>query len=119
MNAEDFCLAFCENTALHELPIGYVLKTPFRKPDGDALAVYIRRLAGDQFRFEDDGQTIANLEACGVDLDSETRFEAFNDLLRQHEASYDESESLIHTAPIAKSSLPVHAAMFTALMLRV
>src|SRR6516165_670818 len=61
MNADDICKAFCRPIALHSVPIGYALRTPFRGTDGDPITVYIRReetTLEERFRLEDDGQTI-------------------------------------------------------------
>jgi hypothetical protein len=119
MKTEDFCAAFCEHLALHEVPIGYVLKTPFKRPDGDAIGIYFRRADDGTFRIEDDGQTLGFLEASGVDLDSETRFEALADLLKEYSSFLDERESLIYTANMQERFLPAEALRFMTLMLRI
>lgn len=121
MNGEEFCKAFCDNITLRKVPMGFVLKTPFRRDDGDAIAIYIRphhEIAG-AFRLEDDGQTIGFLEASGVDLETDTRLEALNDLLREYVAFYDEHNSLLHTGYIAEKQLAAAAVSFSALLLRV
>ena len=121
MKADDFCRAFCDRIAMRPVPIGYVLKTPFRRADGDAIAIYLRRHSEDptQYRLEDDGQTIAFLEASGVDLDSEKRFEAFTELLKEYDAFLDEGESVLHTQFLAEDDLAAASVRFTALLLRV
>jgi Domain of unknown function DUF1828 len=48
-----------------------------------------------QFRLKDDGQTIGFLDTSGVDLDTETRMQALADLLREHDAFYDQEEVYI------------------------
>ena len=121
MNKDDFCRAICSELRLKEVPIGYVLKTPFLKEDGDSIAIYIRRSRtdGTQFRLEDDGETIAFLETQGVDLESETRLEAMGELLRFHNANFDEAESLLHTDYFKESDIPARAVSFMSLMNRV
>jgi hypothetical protein len=119
MKDDDFCRAFCSLMALHEVPIGYVLRTPFRRADGDAVAIYFRRGEDGTYRIEDDGQTIAYLEENGVDFDNDTRFETFADLLKEYDAYWDENESLIHTSYFLPSDVPFAAVQFSALLLRV
>jgi hypothetical protein len=119
MKDEDFCRAFCAFVALHEVPIGYVLRTPFRRADGDPVAIYLRRAEDGRFRLEDDGQTIAYLEDHGVDFDSETRSETMADLLKEYDAYWDDNESLIHTDYLPPADVPWIAVQFSALLLRV
>ncbi len=122
MNAEEICNAFCRPIALHSVPIGYALRTPFRRSDGDPIAVYIRRdetAPEEIFRLEDDGQTIGFLETSGVDLDTDSRFEALADMLRDHDAYYDQDEVLIHTSYMPSTEIPDACVRFSALMLRI
>lgn len=121
MKKDDICAAFCEPMDLCEVPIGYAIKTPFRRPDGDSVAVYLRRNPQNQYeyRVEDDGETIAFLEANGADLDSDTRFEALVSMLKEYDGFYSETESLIHTRFVPELSVPSLAVSFVALILRV
>jgi hypothetical protein len=121
MKSADFCKAFCEPIALRAVPIGFVLRTPFRRADGDPIAIYLRRdqESGQRYRLEDDGQTIGFLEASGVDLETETRQDALVELLKEHEAFMDEREFVLHSAYMDERELPAAAVRFTALMLRV
>lgn len=122
MNADDICNAFCQPISLHRIPIGYVLRTPFRRADGDPIAVYIRRdetTLQEQYRLEDDGQTIGFLETSGVDLDTETRMQALADLMREYNAYYDQDEVVIHTEYMSEFEIPVACVRFTALLVRI
>lgn len=83
------------------------------------MAVYLRRSEDGTVRLEDDGQTIAFLEANGVDFDTETRYEIFADLLKEYGAYWDENESIIHTDFVSEYDAPWVAVRFTALLLRV
>jgi hypothetical protein len=85
------------------------------------LAIYARRndVNPHEYRLEDDGETIAFLEASGVDLDSETRFEALNDLLREHDAFLSEPESVIHTRFEREDKIPSMSVLFSGLLIRV
>jgi uncharacterized protein DUF1828 len=122
MNADDICKAFCRRIALHAVPVGYALRTPFTGGDGDPITIYLRRdetATDDRFRLEDDGQTIGFLETNGVDLDTDSRFSALADMLREFDAYYDQEEVLIHTAYFTPDKIPDECVRFTALLLRV
>jgi hypothetical protein len=121
MKADDICKAFCAPVLLHSVPIGYALRTPFRGNDGDPITVYIRRdetTPEERFRLEDDGQTIGFLETSGVDFDTDSRFAALAEMLREYDAHYDEQDVLIHTQYMDATELPATSVRFTALMLR-
>jgi hypothetical protein len=121
MKLNELCEALCSGMALHEVKIGYAIKTPFRLPDGDAVGLYIRRDIDNPklLRLEDDGATIASLEEAGVSLSLETRADALADLLKQYDAHYDEEHSIIFTDYVDESRLPANFIKFMALMLRV
>jgi hypothetical protein len=121
MMKNELCSAFCENIAVREVPIGYAIKSPFRRADGDALAIYARRSENNpkEYRLEDDGETIAFLESSGVDLDSEARFEALTGLLKEHDAFLSESESVIHTRFAVEDKIPSMTVLFSGLLLRI
>jgi hypothetical protein len=99
MNKEMLCQEFCDRVSIHEVPIGYVLKTPFVMPDGDPIAIYARRNGRnpDMFRLEDSGLMMGELEAAGFDLESEARLDTLGELLEDHNAQFDEDECLFHT----------------------
>lgn len=101
--------------------MGYAIKTPFRSPDGDAVALYVRRSkeAPGQVRLEDDGYTIAALQEEGVGLDNEQRLAEFRALLVEHGALYDEDEELIHTEYMDEEKAPAYFLKFMSLMLRI
>ena len=121
MNADDICKAFCQPIALHSVPIGYALRTPFRGNDGDPITVYIRRdntTPEERFRLEDDGQTIGFLETSGVDFDTDSRFSALAEMLREYDAHYDEQDVVIHTQYLHVEEIANACVRFTALLLR-
>jgi len=98
VSPDDLCSAYCRDLIVSEIPIGFAVRTPCRKKDGDYIGVYLRRVEDEpeQFRVEDDGDTIAALEFEGIDLDNDTRFEVFATLLSEYGAHYDENECLIY-----------------------
>lgn len=119
MNKDALCRAFCADVAVHPVPVGLAVRTPFSRPDGDALAFYVRQLPGSAIRLEDDGGTIAFLEGHGVDLDTESRREMLNGILAQYRAEYDEDEFLIYMAIAGESELGPRALAFSEMMLRI
>ena len=118
---EALCQAFCGDLKLTEVPVGYAVTTTFRRDDGDAIAFYIVRdkTQPDYFRIEDDGTTIAFLEAAGVEFSTDTRAEAFASLLDSHQIEFDEDEMLLHTDAMREADLPKAAMRFLSLMLRI
>jgi hypothetical protein len=117
---EELCRAFCNEISVTEVPIGLAVSTPFRRSDGDAISFYVVRDAAQPgiAHLEDDGETMAYLEACGVDFETQTRRKALEALLAEHYADYDESENVIRTAELKEQDLPRVALGFVALLLR-
>lgn len=118
---EALCQVFCGDLKLTDVPVGYAVTTTFRRDDGDSVAFYIVR---DQarlgsYRIEDDGTTIAFLEAAGVDFSTETRAEALTVLLESHGIQFDEDEMLLHTGSMREHELPKAAMRFLSFMLRI
>jgi hypothetical protein len=115
------CEAFCSDVLVTPVPIGFAVRTPHLKPDGDFAAFYLRKEEGsaDRYRIEDDGCTVADLEASGFDLDKETRLEAFTDLLAEHKVRFDDRDVLLATEYMPASSLPKAAISFSYFMARI
>lgn len=116
----DLCAAFCNEIAVRAVPVGLAVKTAFKKADGDAVIFYVvdHPHATNMARLEDDGQTVAWLEACGVDFDTQTRKKAFDSLLQEAGAEFDEVEMTIHTRFVQKPDIPKIAFGFVSLLLR-
>lgn len=119
MIQEALCRAFCSDVHVTPVPIGFAVRTPHVRPDGDFASFYIRRNAeADLYRLEDDGCTVGDLEASGYDLDKESRFEAFTALLTDHQATYSDDSVLISTGYMPLESLASRAVSFSYLMAR-
>jgi hypothetical protein len=117
---EQLCQAFCAQLHVERVPVGWAVQTPYRLPDGDPVMFFIVTVEDGFSRLEDDGATVALIEAAGASLDKKgARFQAFQDLLDQHEAIYDEDAGIIRSATVANADIADSAVRFTALMLRV
>lgn len=120
MNREQICRAFCEDVEVHTVPMGFAVRTPFTRPDGDNIAIYIRKMPHTgEVRIEDDGTTIAFLESHGVDLETESRREIFSRLLQDFAADFDEEEVVIHSPYIKTQDIGSRALKFMELMLHI
>lgn len=116
----ELCRAFCDEISVKEVPIGLAISTAFRRSDGDAVGFYVVRdksRAGFA-RLEDDGTTVPYLEASGVDFETQTRAVAFQELLVEYDAEFDDDEAVIRTRTMRENDLPRAAMRFVALLLR-
>jgi Domain of unknown function DUF1828 len=120
MNHEALCKAFCKDVDIYSVPMGFAVRTPFTRPDGDFLSFYVRKYAPTgEFRLEDDGGTVAFLESQGVDLDTDSRRDIFTSLLSEYRAEYDENEILIHSDRLREEELAPKSLIFVEMMLRI
>ena len=120
MIREALCDAFCADLVVTPVPIGFAVKTPHLKPDGDYAGFYLRKGEGvaETYRVEDDGCSVADLEAAGFELDKESRFEAFSDMLTEHRVRFDEDAVLLATDYMPMSQVPQAAISFSYLLAR-
>src|SRR4051794_34463616 len=104
---EAICKAFCDEIRIKEVPIGLAISTAFRRADGDAIAFYVVRNAGEPglVHLEDDGTTLPYLEAAGVDFETQTRAKAFAAILEEYGAQYDADEAVIRTPDLPETDI--------------
>ena len=115
---QELCRAFCDELEFREVPAGMAVSTGFNW-FGDPLGFYIVGPdASGRFRLEDDGTTVPFLEAEGAGPDSQTRVEAFDEMLEEYGASYDEERAELRTVPLTAADIPRAALRFVALLLR-
>lgn len=117
INKDTFCKAFCEEIEVRQVPAGFAVKTPFSYADGDFVGFYVIECDGG-YRFEDSGTLIPWLESTGVNLQSGSRFEQFNTLLIEHQATFDEDEQEVRTAVVGPDDIPAASVRFVSLLLR-
>lgn len=118
---EALCRAFCDALVVNEVPVGFAVKTAFESDGGDAITFYIvQGDSPDQWRVEDDGATVANLDMLGVDvIGSGPRAVAFEELVQEYKVRLDPDDAILHTSYVAKEELPRLALAFLALLLRI
>lgn len=117
---DELCNAFCAELAVRNVPAGLAVSTMFNGFGGEPLGFYL--VGPDEagrYRVEDDGTTVPYLEACGADLESQTRAEAFESLLEEYGAVYDEDRGELTTDPLPEGKVPHAALRFVALLLRI
>lgn len=117
---EDLCKAFCGDISVRDIPIGMAVSTGFKREDGDAIGFYVVYDPDDRTiaRLEDDGATIAYLDACGADVTEGPRAEAFAALMSEYGVEHDEAENILHTPFLPSSHLAPAAMRFVAFLLR-
>lgn len=116
---EELCRAFCHDLEIATVPAGLAVGTAFRKSDGDHISFYI--IGPDKaglYRVQDDGATVPYLEACGADLNIESRAEAFHEILSEYGVTYDDVTFEITSEPISRDLVPKVGLKLVAALLR-
>lgn len=116
---DDLCKAFCDQLRIRDVPAGLAISTAFGLTDGEPLGFYV--VGPDpigRYRIEDDGTTIALIEAAGASLETETRQEALDSMLTEYGARYDADKGELTTLPLTADQIPQAALKFVALLLR-
>lgn len=65
--------SFCASLDVTPVPVGFAISTGFSMPDGDLLSFYMVTDENGLFTLEDDGTTLPNAIAAGLDLKSPNR----------------------------------------------
>lgn len=114
----DLCKAFCDDITVTEVPAGFAVSTAFRRDDGDRVSFYVIEEGSSRLRLEDDGATIQQLEAAGVDFETDTRRRGLEALLTAIDGYFDHEEGVIKTRPFHEEELARKALDFVAVMIR-
>jgi hypothetical protein len=115
---QELCRAFCSELDIRDVPAGLAVSTAFNW-FGEPLGFYIVGPdANGRYRLEDDGTTMPLIEAEGAGLDSQTRAAAFDEMLEEYGASYNEARAELTTVPLSTDDIPRAAMRFVALLLR-
>lgn len=120
MNKEQICAAFCDEVAVRKVPAGFAVKTGFQSADGDPIGFYVVNRPDDpnEWRLEDSGIMVPMLQASGITLRSGTRAEAFEQLLTEYRAQFDEDSQEIISAWMPEQEIAAASLNFVALLLR-
>jgi hypothetical protein len=116
---QELCKAFCDQLIVRQVPAGLAVSTAFTFAQTEPVGFYI--VGPDplgRYRIEDDGTTIALIEAEGIDLETQTRAEAVAELLTEYDASYNADSGELVTVPVPENQIPGAALKFVALLLR-
>ena len=116
--ASQICDALCKGFTVHEIPIGFAIKSPFDWFTGDKMIFYART-KGALVQFEDSGATLFELEGAGVDLSSRTRMGSLQQLCRDSDIRFDEEESQFSTDYVKAEEVGLAAIRFMSFMVRV
>jgi hypothetical protein len=114
----DLCRAFCDDITVTEVPAGLAVSTAFRRDDGDRVSFYVLKDDEGRVRLEDDGATIQQLEAAGVDFDTDTRRRGLEGLLSSVDGYFDVDEGTIKTRSFTPEELARRALDFVGVMIR-
>jgi hypothetical protein len=114
----ELCKAFCSELHFREVPAGLAVSTAF-DVGPEPLGFYIvgPDMLG-RFRIEDDGTTVPLIEAEGADRTSQTRTEAFAEMLAEYGADYNEERGELVSPSLQQNQIPQAALKFVALLLR-
>jgi hypothetical protein len=119
MKAE-LCEAFCNDLMVTNVPAGLAVGTTFIGPGGDHIGFYvIGPDASGAWMLQDDGSTVPYIEASGADLGIPTRQAAFNQMLEECGANYDDDSCELRVGPLQIDEVPQAAMRFVALLLRI
>jgi uncharacterized protein DUF1828 len=116
---QELCKAFCDQLQIRDVPAGLAVSTAFSFSDSEPIGFYV--VGPDplgRFRIEDDGNTIPTIEAEGIDLDTDTRRDAFDSLLTEYGAQYNSESGELSTPHLSSDQIPAAALKFVALLLR-
>lgn len=117
---EELCKAFCEDLRVQAVPAGLAVSTRTWTVAGDPLVFYLIGPSQDGWWYvQDDGTTMAYLEAIGADIDLRSRADVFHLLLVEYGAEYIEETGEIRSIACKNSALSQVALRFVALLLRV
>jgi len=94
------------------------VSTAFRRDDGDRVSFYVIKADDGAFRLEDDGATLQQLEAAGVDFETDTRRRGLESLLSSVGAHFDQADGTIRTTTFPERDLPARALAFVGIMIR-
>jgi hypothetical protein len=116
---DELCKAFCDQIQVRKVPAGLAVATGFDGHQGDPIGFYIVGPdSSGNYRIQDDGLTVFNLEAAGADIELPSRAEAFHQLLHEYGFLYDDTEHTLVSRAVSGQNVASSALRFVALLLR-
>lgn len=108
---------FCAALDVAPVPVGYAVSTGFILPDGDPLSFYL--IADDEgsFYIEDDGLTLPNAIAAGLDLKSPVREGLLRGILSD-EGLHFGSDWIIRSEALTEAEVGAAAMRFVSALIR-
>ena len=117
---DSLCDAFCGMLSVTKVPAGFAVGTGHEGMNGDHIGFYVLGPNDlGKFHIQDDGLSIATLEAEGVDLTNKTRNAIFAELREQYSIQYDKESGELKSADIEPDRIGAESLKFMAFMLRV
>lgn len=110
--------SFCEEIAVHAVPAGFAVSTPFTDNSGDRITFYVRE-ADNGFVLEDDGSFLSHLIASGIDIDRGQRQALLDNVLSSADAYWDKDSFEIRSKAIARDEVGHNSVKFLSALLRV
>jgi len=109
--------AFCASLDITPVPVGYAVSTGFMMPDGDPLSFYLIPDGEGSFHLEDDGLTLPNAVAAGLDLKSPVREGLLRGILADEGLHYD-GDLAIRSGAVAPDAVGAAALRFVSALIR-
>jgi Domain of unknown function DUF1828 len=121
MNIKDnLCEAFCGMLSVTKVPAGFAVGTGHEGMNGDHIGFYVvgPNVLG-KYHIQDDGLSMAALEAEGADLANKSRNAMFSELRDQYAVLFDEDSGELKSVEIEPEQIGAESLRFMAFMLRV
>ena len=115
---EILCRTFCSEIEARVVPVGIALSTTFSDNSGDRIGFYLIE-GPDGFHIEDDGHYLADLIASGVQIDSGTRGQLLQSILKEADAYWDHDSFEIRTESFSNAEVGARLVRFVSALVRV
>lgn len=117
---DDLCKAFCGSLTVNPVPAGFAVGTGHDNGDGDHIGFYvIGPSKSGTYHIQDDGLTIAYIEAAGADLENKARKQMLSELRDQYAVIFDKHSGELKSRDVRADEVASEALRFMAFMLRV
>lgn len=109
--------ALCAPLEVAVVPAGFAINTGFPLPDGDLLSFYLIAHEDGGYHLEDDGTTLPNAIASGLDLKSSVRENLLRGLLFEERARLDD-DMTIRSETFAPAAMGAATMRFISALIR-